>query len=65
MRLIILFMLLSAFVVTVAVFRRDPVGLPPILNQNDAYRSILNPDHPAMAKTAANLAIKQAKAKFG
>jgi len=65
MRLIIIFMIFSAILVTITVFRREPVGLPRILSQNDTYRTILNPDHPAMAKTRANAALKQAKAKTG
>jgi peptidoglycan-N-acetylglucosamine deacetylase len=65
MRLVIMFMILASIIVTITVFRREPVGLPRILSQNDAYRNILNPDHPAMAKTRTNLAFQQAKARTG
>lgn len=65
MRLIIAFLMLSVVLVTIAVFRRDPIGLPPLLSQNEAYKSILNPDHPAMVKTRASIAFQQARAKAG
>src|SRR5512140_3875170 len=65
MRLIVSFMILSAVLVTIAVFRLEPVGLPPILSQNETYKTILNPDHPAMVKTRTSIAFQQARAKAG
>jgi cellulose synthase/poly-beta-1,6-N-acetylglucosamine synthase-like glycosyltransferase/spore germination protein YaaH/peptidoglycan/xylan/chitin deacetylase (PgdA/CDA1 family) len=65
MRLVILFMIFASVLVTVTVFRVDPVGLPRVLHQNEIYRNILNPDRPAMVKTHANLAFQQAKKKVG
>ncbi len=65
MRLIVLFMVLASVLVTVTVFRREPVGLPRILSQNEAYRSILNPDHPATVKTRTNIDFQKARAKVG
>ena len=65
MRLVILFMILASVLVSVTVFRSDPVGLPRILSQNEIYRNILNPDRPAMVKTRTNVAFQQAKKKVG
>src|SRR5512140_3027321 len=54
-------MAVAAAVVTVAVVRPEQIGLPKLLGQNETFQRLLNPDHPAVARTNANTAFQQSR----
>ncbi len=60
-RLAFVVMAVAAVVVTVAVVRPEQIGLPKLLGQNETFQRLLNPDHPAVARTNANTAFQQSR----
>ncbi len=48
-------------VVTIAVINPEYVGLPKLLGENDVYKRLLNPDHPALARTKANAGFQRSR----
>ena len=50
-------------VVTIAVINPEYVGLPKLLGENDVYKRLLNPDHPALARTKANAAFQRSRTR--
>ncbi len=55
-----------AFMTLIATFAAiypEYVGLPRLLGENDVYKRLLNPDHPALARTKSNTAYQKARAR--
>ncbi len=54
-------LVIMTIVVTIAVMNPEYVGLPRLLGENDVYKRLLNPDHPALARTKANAAFQRSR----